>query len=136
MPFYPPEKFEAGTLPTVVIAALSAGIDFVNEIGITEIRKREFAISERILNCVTNNENVVFYRGHPGSLLCFNIKDVPCERTAAMLNDYGVCCRAGLHCSPDAHKMTAPDGAVRISFSVFNTEAEADAFCDIIELIS
>lgn len=136
MPFYPPEKFEAGTLPTVAIAALSAGLDFVNEIGITEIRKRERAISERILNCVTNNDNVVFYRGKPGSLLCFNVKGVPCEKTAAILNDYGVCARAGLHCSPDAHKMTAPDGAVRISFSVFNTEAEADAFCDIIELIS
>ena len=136
MPFYPPEKFEAGTLPTVAIAALSAGIDFVNDIGISEINKRERAVSGRILNCLKNNESVVFYNGSPGSLLCFNIKDVPGEKTAAVLNDYGVCARAGLHCSPDAHKTTAPDGAVRISFSVFNTTAEADAFCDIVELIS
>ena len=136
MPFYPPEKFEAGTLPTVAIAALSAGIDFVNEVCIDEISRREKKISERILNCVSNNDNVVFYHGKPGSLLCFNVKGVPCEKTAAALNEYGVCCRAGLHCSPDAHKTTAPDGAVRISFSVFNTEAEADAFCDILALIS
>lgn len=136
MPFYPPEKFEAGTLPTAAIAALSAGIDFVNDVGIPEISRRERAISERILNCLSNNGSVVFYHGKSGSLLCFNIKNLPCERTAELLNEYGVCARAGLHCSPDAHKMTAPDGAVRISFSYFNTMSEADAFCDIIELIS
>ncbi len=136
MPFYPPEKFEAGTLPTAAIAALSAGLDFVNEAGIPEISKKERAISERILKNTADNKNVVFYHGNPGSLLCFNIKNEPSEKTAAALNAHGVCARAGLHCSPDAHKMTAPDGAVRISFSCFNTTAEADAFCDILEIIS
>ena len=136
MPLYPPEKFEAGTLPTVAIAALSAGLDFVNGVGIPEISKREHAISGRLLNRLKNNENVVFYNGKLGSLLCLNVKGVPSEKTAEILNEYGVCARAGLHCSPDAHKMTAPDGAVRISFSYFNTTEEADAFCDILEIIS
>ena len=49
---------------------------------------------------------------------------------------YGVCARAGYHCSPGAHKYTAPDGAVRISFSVFNTKDEAERFIDIIKRIS
>lgn len=135
MPPMPPERFEAGTLPTVAIASLSSGIDFVNNIGIEKIERKEQKISERIIKNISGSKNVIFYHEKPGSLLCFNIRGVPCEKTAYILNEYGVCARAGLHCAPDAHKMTAPDGAVRISFSVFNTIEEADAFCDIIELI-
>ncbi|MBO4423762.1 MAG: aminotransferase class V-fold PLP-dependent enzyme [Clostridia bacterium] len=138
MPDRPPERYEAGTLPTAAIAALSAGLDFVLSTGAENIKRREYALSGRIYGAFRNNGSVVFYHPAPGSLLCFNVRGKKSEQTAALLDKYGVCARAGLHCAPDAHKYTAPDGtgAVRISFSVFNTEEEADAFCDILEHIS
>lgn len=136
MPDYPPERFEAGTLPTAAIASLSAGLDFVNRVGIGKISQRERDISERILKNAA--KYATFYHPAPGSLLCFNVGSIPCERTAELLNKYGVCARAGMHCAPGAHKYTAPDesGAVRISFSYLNSEEEADRFCEILEHIS
>jgi len=136
MPELPPEKYEAGTLPSPAIAALSSGIDFVSSYGIKNIRDKEFSIGRRIFDFLSRTKGVRVYGGL-GTLLCFNIENMQSERTADMLNSYGICARAGLHCAPDAHKMTAPDGtgAVRISFSVFNTEEEADFFCDAIKKI-
>lgn len=78
---------------------------------------------------------MTFYRPSYGPLLCFNIDGKAPEETAALLDSRGICARAGMHCAPGAHKYTAPDGsgAVRISFSVFNTEEEAEYFCDVIK---
>lgn len=136
MPPYPPERFEAGTLPTVGIAALSAGLDFVSRAGIENIRKKEHEICSYILSGLDSCGNVTVYRKNAGSVLCFNIDGLPSEQTASYLDGYGVCARAGYHCSPGAHKYTAPSGAVRISFSAFNTKDEAERFVDIIKRIS
>lgn len=138
MPLFTPERFEAGTLPTSAIAALSAGIDFISGYGVDNARKHEEDISRTVLDGLYGDPAVEFYKPAPGSLLSFNLRGKSCEETAALLDRCGVCARAGLHCAPGAHKYTAPDGsgAVRISFSVFNTEDEAREFCGIIRRIS
>ena len=135
MPDRLPERFEAGTLPLLPIAALSAGIDFVRSTGIAAIRAHEESISAAILDSLSGVSGVTFYRPSYGPLLCFNIDGKAPEETAALLDSRGICARAGMHCAPGAHKYTAPDGsgAVRISFSVFNTEEEAEYFCDVIK---
>ncbi|MBO5946508.1 MAG: aminotransferase class V-fold PLP-dependent enzyme, partial [Clostridia bacterium] len=58
--------------------------------------------------------------------LSFNLDGRPCEYIGACLNKEGFCVRAGLHCSPLAHKTigTLDIGTVRISLSYFNTERE------------
>ena len=138
MPEVLPERFEAGTLPTVCIAALGAGVDFVSSKGPSEILCHEMRIQRRIYDNLKDNEKIRFYRYAPGTLLLFNFEGKTCEEAARLLNGYGVCVRAGYHCAPDAHKKTATDktGAVRISFSVFNTLKQADRFSDIAEHIS
>ena len=95
-------------------------------------------IQRRIYDNLKDNEKIRFYRYAPGTLLLFNFEGKTCEEAARLLNGYGVCVRAGYHCAPDAHKKTATDqtGAVRISFSVFNTVKQADRFSDIAEYIS
>lgn len=138
MPDIPPERFEAGTLPAAAVASVGAGLDFISRTGLENIKQRESEISERIIKSLEHNGNIEFYRPSPGSLLCFNIRGRKSEETARLLDGYGICARAGYHCSPDAHKYTAPDGsgAVRISFSVFNTLSEADRFCEVTDGIS
>ena len=135
MPADPPEKFEAGTLPTVSIAALSAGVDFVVSTGTDVIRKKERELSAFILKELENEPDIVFYHRCEGSVLCFNIAGMKSERTAKLLSDNGICVRPGFHCAPDAHKRTAPDGAVRLGFSVFNTMEDAERFVDVIKNI-
>jgi len=136
MPADPPERFEAGTLPTVAISALSAGLDFVSGAGIDKIRKKEHEICSLIISGLSELKNITVYRKNAGSVLCFNIDGTPSEQTSSLLDGYGICVRPGFHCAPDAHKYTAPSGAVRLSFSVFNTKEEARRFLEVIEKIS
>ena len=70
------------------------------------------------------------------SALLFNIKNIPSDTVADLLNDDGICVRGGLHCSPLAHKKLKTDkGAVRASFSYFNTLSEADLFYNSVKRI-
>lgn len=136
MPEDPPEKLEAGTLPSVSIAALSAGVDFVKKTGVSNIRKKEHEICSYILSMLSENDKITVYHKNAGSVLCFNVNGIPSERTGRLLDGYGICVRAGFHCAPDAHKYTGRDGAVRLGFSVFNTKEEAERFVEIIDMIS
>ncbi|MBP5208211.1 MAG: aminotransferase class V-fold PLP-dependent enzyme [Clostridia bacterium] len=138
MPKEPPERFEAGTLPVVPVAALAAGAGFVLDTGVGTIRACEERICRAVLDGLSGADAVRFYRAAPGTLLCFNIEGKSCEETADLLDGYGICVRAGLHCAPSAHKYTAPDGtgAVRVSFSYFNTENQAKAFCEAVRRLS
>lgn len=119
------------------VAALSAGIDFVNETGTGVVREHENGICKVILDTLSDTPGVTFYRPAYGPLLSFNVDGKSSEETASLLDGFGICVRAGLHCAPGAHKYTAPDGsgAVRISFSVFNTEEEAEYFCGVIKRV-
>ena len=133
MPETVPERFEAGTLPLAAIASMSAGIDHVNSVGTENIRRKVEAVKRAVLGRLSDDGRIKFYGRGPGSLLCFNVEGAGCERIARELDLHGICVRAGLHCSPSAHKYTAPDGtgAVRLSFSYSNTTDEAERFCRI-----
>ena len=61
-------------------------------------------------------------------IVALNIGQEDSARVADLLwEDYGICVRAGAHCAPLMHQAlgTAEQGAVRFSFSHFNTEQEA-----------
>ncbi len=138
MPDELPERFEAGTLPTVGIVALSAGADFVMKRGVSEISAHEQTVQKRIYDNLKDDERIRFYRYAKGTLLLFNVEGKTPDQTSRLFNGYGVCCRAGYHCSPGAHKKTATvnTGAVRISFSVYNGIKQADRFSEIARHIS
>lgn len=137
MPDYLPDRFEAGTLPSPSIASLAYGIKFVREKGINTIFSHEYKLCERIIKRLSAFDDVVTYNKSPGQTLLFNIRGKDPSNVAAAFDENGVCLRAGLHCSPLAHKTigTFPKGAVRASFGAFNTIAEAERFCDITEYI-
>ncbi len=130
MPLDPPERFEAGTLPTPAIAGLLAGLDFVEGLGLPAIEKREkrlfWAARERLMaipgvkiHCPTV----------PGAILLFEKQGLAPTEIATHLDRAGICVRAGLHCAPLAHGAlgTLPAGAVRVSFSPLNTVDDVDA---------
>lgn len=70
------------------------------------------------------------YAGKIGGTVLFNYADMSSEQLAGELEKAGICVRAGLHCAPLAHKTlgTPEYGAVRVSFSIFNTKNEVDNF--------
>lgn len=137
MPAHLPDRFEAGTLPSPAVASIAYGIEFIQKRGMENIKEHEVDLCERIIKRLSANEEIVIYNRVPGQTLLFNINGVTPPQASSALDKYGICLRSGLHCSPLAHQTlgTFPDGALRASFGAFNTVAEADRFCDIVENI-
>ena len=128
-----PAALEAGTLNGHGIAGLGAAARWLLEIGVEQIRAREQALLRRFVDGVKEVEGVTLY-GNPDldrrtGIQSLNIRDYDSARVADWLyEDYGIAVRGGAHCAPLMHEAlgTREQGAVRFSFSYFNTEAEAD----------
>ena len=133
MPEEPPERYEAGTLPTPAISALLEGVKEVRERGLESIQTHERVLVARLSERLKSLYGISQYASHlTGGLLLFSHEKLPSDSLAEELNRRGFCVRAGLHCSPLAHATlsTPEDGAVRVSPSIFNTLSQMDAFAD------
>lgn len=138
-----PTRLEAGTLNGHGIAGLSAGIDFLNEVGVEEIGKKERELMRRFYDGVTKIPGVIVYgdfdKDMRGAIVTLNIEDADSARVSDELNEkYGIATRAGAHCAPRMHEALGTEklGAVRFSFGYFNTPEEVDAAIRAVEEIA
>lgn len=138
-----PDKYEGGTLNAVGIAGLKAGVEFINNTGIENIRMHERELTERFLNGLSLIEGVTVYgvrnSNSQTSTLSINIKEKdPSEVSYILDSEFGIMTRSGMHCAPSAHKTigTFPRGTVRFSFGYFNTDEEIDYTLDALYKIS
>ena len=145
-----PERLEAGTLNSHGIAGLRAGLDFINSTGLEKIHNREKELMWRFYNGIKNIKNIKIYGEYFDtdgraidriSIVTINLGDIDSAEICDILNEeYDIVTRAGGHCAPLMHKAlgTEVQGAVRFSFSYFNTEEEIDmainAIKEIVEL--
>ncbi len=130
-PGFLPDCFEAGTLNAVGLAGLGAGLAFVEARGLEAIRRHEVALGAQLIAGLRAIPGVgVLGTGDPArqtAVVSFNLAGWSCSEVAQALEERaGVCCRAGLHCAPLAHRQlgTFPGGAVRFSLGLSNTETE------------
>ena len=127
-----PTRLEAGTLNGHGIAGLSAALDWLNEVGPEAVHERETALMRRFYEGVREIPGVTVYgdfSGDRAAIVALNIRDYDSgEVSDALSEDYGIATRPGAHCAPRLHEAlgTRERGAVRFSFSFFNTEKEID----------
>ena len=139
MPFFSPERYESGTLPTPAIAGLCEGMKFLREVGLDEIASHEAELYISAREKLCNIPRISLYAPrYVGSTLLFNMDGISSERLAGELDAYGICVRGGYHCSALAHRTlkTPGGGAVRISLGAFNHESDIDALCRALTSIS
>lgn len=129
-----PTRLEAGTLNGHGIAGLGAGADFILETGIDTIRDHEITLAKRFYEGVKDLPGVTVYGDFSNwnrtAVVTLNIGDYDSGAVSdALEEDYGIATRPGAHCAPRMHHAlgTAEQGAVRFSFSWFNTVEEVDA---------
>lgn len=142
-PLEMPTHLEAGTLNGHGIVGLSAGIDFINKIGIDNIRTHEHKLMQHFYEGVKDIEGVTIYgdfsNPNRSPIVTLNIKDYSSgDVEQELLETYGICTRAGGHCAPLMHKAlhTEIQGAVRFSFSYFNTIEEVECAITAIKNIA
>ena len=128
-----PEALEAGTLNSHGIAGLRAALGWIQETGIDRIRQREQDLMMRFYDQVKTISGVTVYgdfsQKDRSPVVTLNIRDMGSSELSMILEeDYGISTRSGGHCAPLMHRAlgTEKTGAVRFSFSCFNTEEEAD----------
>lgn len=135
-----PTALEAGTLNAHGLAGLRAALDYLYEKGINNIREREHQLMWRFYNGVKNIDGVTVYGDFSEKDRCaivsLNIRDYDSSEVSdALTTNYGISTRPGAHCAPLMHEAlgTVEQGAVRFSFSHFNTEEEIDVAIAAIE---
>jgi cysteine desulfurase/selenocysteine lyase len=125
-----PYRLEYGTLNTLGVAGLHAGVKWILKKGLKNIHEHEMKLTHLLRDGLKNMEGVTLYcqddlRNHI-SIFLFNVEGLEALNTGTMLDvDYNIACRTGLHCAPLVHKQLDTDkihGAVRFGVGPFNTE--------------
>lgn len=127
-----PTRLEAGTLNGHGIAGLGAAAKFISETGVENIHAKERSLMLRFYEGVKDIDGVTVYGDFTKdktAIVALNIRDYESGEVSYELSQgYGIATRPGAHCAPRMHKAlgTAEVGAVRFSFSFYNTEEEID----------
>lgn len=128
-----PTALEAGTLNGHGIAGLGAAISYLQRTGLDQIRERELSLMRRFYEGISQIPGVKIYGDFStdkrAAIVTFNLGDYDSSEVSDELNEeYGIATRPGAHCAPLMHKAlgTVEQGAVRFSFSHYNTEEEVD----------
>lgn len=132
-PVQMPTALEAGTLNGHGIAGLHAALGYLEKTGIDNIRKKEEDLMWRFYNGVKDVPGVKIYGDYSQKERCaivtLNIGDYDSSEVSdELLMEYDISTRSGGHCAPLMHEAlgTVEQGAVRFSFSHYNTEEEVD----------
>ncbi len=132
-PVQMPTALEAGTLNGHGIAGLHAALGYLEKEGINNIRKRENELMWRFYNGVKDVPGVKIYGDYRQlercAIVTLNIGDYDSSEVSdELLMEYNISTRSGGHCAPLMHGAlgTVEQGAVRFSFSHYNTEEEVD----------
>ncbi|HEX9074202.1 MAG TPA: aminotransferase class V-fold PLP-dependent enzyme [Anaerolineae bacterium] len=138
-----PEGLETGTLNSVGIAGLGAGVRFILEQGTERICAHELAIVQRLLAGLRSLPGIQLY-GPPDSNGRVGVVSVrlehwePMDLGVALDQEFDIAVRTGLHCAPLAHRTlgTLPTGTVRLAPGYFTTVNDVDRVIDALRYLS
>jgi cysteine desulfurase/selenocysteine lyase len=122
-----PDRFETGTHNYPGLAALAAGVRFIEERGIHSIAEKAEAQTSFLIRELKREGNITLYNDHPDlPIVAFNIHGLQNDDVGFMLaRAYGIIARTGLHCAPLVHRtIDGGEGCVRFSLSWYTTDEE------------
>lgn len=138
-----PDKYESGTHNTPGIVGLGAGVEFLLETGLDNIRKHEEELSQYMIDEILKIDGVKLYgpksAKERAAVIAVNIKDLDSgEVTFRLDREFGIATRSGIHCAPLAHKSigTLKQGAVRFSLGYFTTKEEVEEAIKALKVIA
>lgn len=142
-PLSMPEALEAGTVNGHGIAGLLAAVKYIDSIGSEAIREKEEKLMVMFYHGVKGIPGVKVYGDfesvYRAPIVTLNIWDFDSAQVSdELFVKYEISTRPGAHCAPLMHEAlgTVQQGAVRFSFSHFNTEAEVQAAIDAVKEIA
>ena len=132
-----PYKFEAGTPNIADVVGFGAAIDYLEKIGMENIRKHEIDLTEYALESMLSINHLTVYGprdpNYRGGVISFNIADIHPHDLATIMNDHGIAIRSGHHCAQVLMQRLDVPATSRASFYIYNTKEEIDKFVNAIK---
>lgn len=132
-----PWKFEAGTPNVEGAVGLSAAIDYLDKLGMGNIRKYEKELTSYALQKLSKIKGLKIYGQMDsdirGGVISFNLDDIHSHDLASVLNDFGIAIRSGHHCAMPLMNRLGVSSVARASFYIYTTKSEIDALAVALE---
>ncbi|MBJ7505538.1 MAG: SufS family cysteine desulfurase [Ilumatobacteraceae bacterium] len=137
-----PHKFEAGTPPIVEVIGLGAAVDFLNGIGMNEVRRHEIELTNYAYNALTQrygDDITIHGPTNPelrGATFSFAFRDVHPHDVSQVLDQHNVCVRAGHHCAKPLMRLIGANATARASMYLYSDESDVDALVEALGEVS
>jgi cysteine desulfurase/selenocysteine lyase len=131
-----PWKFEAGTPPIAEAVGLGAAVRYLEQLGLEQVRAHEVelvAYAQRVLAERFGDDLRIFGPAETddrGGVLSLAYGDVHPHDLAQVLDQAGVCVRAGHHCAKPLMRRLGVTATARASFYLYNDQSDVDALAD------
>ena len=134
-----PWKFEAGTQPIAEAVGLAAAIDYLDAVGMEAVREHEVSLTAYALRSLTERHGdklKIFGPSEPasrGGVISFSYDGVHPHDVSQVLDEAGVCVRAGHHCAKPLMRRLGVGATARASLYIYNDEADVDALNEALD---
>ena len=127
-----PYKFEAGTPNIADVIGFSSALDYLNEIGMDNVRNHEIELTKYALEKMSELKHIKVYGDanlqNRGGIISFNLGDIHPHDLATILNEHGIAIRSGHHCAQVLMEKLEVSATSRVSFYIYNTKEEINIF--------
>ena len=134
-----PFKFESGTPDVAAFIGLGVAVDYLNGVGLDEIRKHEVELITHLLARLPSVDGLEVLGPKDAKkragLVAFVMDGIHPHDIAAMLDSDGICVRSGHHCAMPLHERLGVTASTRASVYMYNTEDEIDALVDSLQKV-
>jgi cysteine desulfurase / selenocysteine lyase len=134
-----PWKFEAGTMPIAEAIGLAAAIEELEGLGMEAVRAHEVSLTAYALRTLTErlgDDLRIFGPSEPaqrGGVVSMALREIHAHDVSQVLDEHGVCVRAGHHCAKPLMRLLGVSATARASFYVYNDRDDVDALADALE---
>ena len=132
-----PERFEAGTPAIAEVIGLGKAVEWLQNIGLENIRKHEEEITKYALKQLATIPQVKVL-GNPkdrGALISITLDGIAVSDAAMILDEENVAVRSGHHCAQPVMDRFGVDATLRLSFGVYTQKCDVDRFIDGIKRV-
>lgn len=125
-----PDKFEAGTPPIAEAVAAAAALDYLDELGLDEVRRHSVALTDYLLSSLAEFEGLHVIgpsnASERGGIVSFSLDYAHAHDVAEIVARHGVAVRAGHHCAQPLMQSLDLAAVTRASLAVHNSESDID----------
>lgn len=132
-----PYKFESGTPAIEGVLGMSVAINYLQEIGMENIRRYEEELRSYAMEQLKDCPNIQIYNPNATTgIIAFNIKEIFAQDAASYFSSQGISLRSGNHCAKILIELIQASETLRASFYFYNTKEEVDAFVKVCKEIT